>query len=120
MSCHKLYIIGNGFDLAHGMRTSWGDFRNWLRYTGHMSLENFWESVFETDLWKDFENALGEYELNSVHLDLTEGLDIDNDHFMRDTAIIEDSSDILKQRREELVKCFSLWVKSLEMSETPF
>lgn len=26
-----LYLIGNGFDLAHGLRTSYGDFIDYLR-----------------------------------------------------------------------------------------
>ena len=27
----KVILIGNGFDLAHGIKTSYSDFRNWLR-----------------------------------------------------------------------------------------
>lgn len=27
----KLYIIGNGFDLAHGIRTSYNDFISWYK-----------------------------------------------------------------------------------------
>lgn len=30
MSYSELYIIGNGFDRAHGMPTCYGDFRRWM------------------------------------------------------------------------------------------
>ena len=30
-----LYIIGNGFDLVHGMKTSWNDFYKWLKDNGY-------------------------------------------------------------------------------------
>lgn len=26
----KLFIIGNGFDIAHNMKTTYKDFRNWF------------------------------------------------------------------------------------------
>ena len=41
---HSLFIIGNGFDLAHSMETSWGDFYKWLKTTKHFNLINFLEA----------------------------------------------------------------------------
>ena len=52
-----LYIIGNGFDLMHGVRSSYYDFGNTIGKHSHIRfvLENYLES---DDLWADFEGAL--------------------------------------------------------------
>ena len=56
---NKLYIIGNGFDLAHNLPTRFDpDFKN---ITSKYEFENFWElfQSDENDIWSDFENLLG-------------------------------------------------------------
>ena len=60
----KLYIIGNGFDLHHNLRTSYANFREKKKKKKHLSL---WEKLLDIygdapkqDFWwKDFENMLG-------------------------------------------------------------
>lgn len=62
----KLYIIGNGFDLIHGMKTSYSDFKDWLLSVGYIEILEELQSIYkiqENDeflLWSDFEKALGE------------------------------------------------------------
>ena len=82
----KLYVIGNGFDLAHGLKTSYWDFRTYLKkyaedllmefeklygfypfhpHDGHLSENKQRELVRQRDnilyeeLWRDFEFSLG-------------------------------------------------------------
>lgn len=119
---HSLYIIGNGFDLAHGMKTSWQDFYNWLKSNSHSSLITFCENNFslETDLWQDFEKALGEYDLNSIFDYCTEDIEIDEEHMMRTNFIIEDSPDSLfVPHKDELIQCFMEWIANIEISDKP-
>lgn len=60
---NTLYIIGNGFDLHHGLNTSYLDFRNYCA----SSLPSLWRFLSEiygdminNDMWwSDFENMLG-------------------------------------------------------------
>lgn len=62
-----LYIIGNGFDRAHNLPTSYECFRMWLMETGRSyfveNMETFfsrWDRDSKKDLlWNDFESALG-------------------------------------------------------------
>ena len=67
-----LYIIGNGFDLAHGMATRYGDFKRWLIENGRIDVIHELESAFPVQknneylLWSDFEKALGLYDLDKV------------------------------------------------------
>lgn len=60
-----LYIIGNGFDLYHGLNTNYFDFYNWAeeKYPNFIyMMENLYPEIDPKDnklmLWKDFEEAL--------------------------------------------------------------
>ena len=55
-----LYIIGNGFDLYHGLHTKYMDFRNWLM-KDHADFVHNLEEIYpdNKELWSDFEKALG-------------------------------------------------------------
>ena len=70
-----LYIIGNGFDLYHGLNTKYLDFYNWAKdkYPNFVyMLEHFYKKIDPKDnvhmLWRDFEKAL-EYnkDLREIH-----------------------------------------------------
>ncbi len=66
-----LYIIGNGFDLAHGMKTSYEDFHQWLLDNSEFSAVNRVESLYPyiTDSegrWCDVESALGSITLEEA------------------------------------------------------
>ena len=52
-----LYIIGNGFDLMHGVRSRYTDFRDALGRDSDLlyTLETF---IHVPDIWGDFENNL--------------------------------------------------------------
>lgn len=78
----KLYIIGNGFDIAHGLDTAYWDFRSFLFDNYPQFLENFeywynvgrvdfssprlsanasqqWEERTKVKLWYELENVMG-------------------------------------------------------------
>lgn len=59
----SLYIIGNGFDLHHGIHSSYADFREWLEYCHPMLYQEFvnvyGEQVLNGEWWADFESNLG-------------------------------------------------------------
>jgi hypothetical protein len=44
----SLFIIGNGFDLAHGLKTSYEDFHQYLKYCYHITDENIYSVPGET------------------------------------------------------------------------
>ena len=63
---NKLFIIGNGFDLAHNLPTRFNpDFKNIAR---KYEQDNFWDlyQSREEDIWSDFENLLGYPDLNAL------------------------------------------------------
>lgn len=53
-----LYVIGNGFDCHHGVKSSYCHFRDWLQ-KNNSELFNLYETVCEYDaLWSDFERGM--------------------------------------------------------------
>lgn len=72
----NLFVIGNGFDIAHGLATSYKDFRGYLEEQDWAYLERF-ESFygFSTDsdkefvegaLWKEFEIKLSTFDEEDI------------------------------------------------------
>lgn len=77
---NTLYIIGNGFDLFHDLKTSFVHFRSWLlknKYTDFIDiLEAAFPSLKNSELlWNGFEMALGETEPIKIHQILFQGED---------------------------------------------
>lgn len=55
----KLYIIGNGFDIAYGIPSKYSDFMNFV-WKKDEQLGEFLDNYFPgKNLWEDFENTLG-------------------------------------------------------------
>ncbi len=62
-----LYIIGNGFDKAHGLPSGYWDFRTWLEVHNQellYDIKDIWTN--STQLWSDFERSLGIVDYRSV------------------------------------------------------
>lgn len=61
------YLIGNGYDIQLGLKTSYKDFYNWLKEQKDFNQDNMiYRSIMASaktnyDKWSDFELALGEY-----------------------------------------------------------
>lgn len=58
----KLYILGNGFDVAHGLPTSYSNFNKYISNndTGNPNMAEELDKLFKLDEgWGNFESALG-------------------------------------------------------------
>lgn len=62
-----LYIIGNGFDLFTGLRTSYADFKRWLYHEYIFVYENM-KAAYNMDgeWWNNFEVNLGELDIHNM------------------------------------------------------
>lgn len=58
MTIKKLYIIGNGFDLQHGMKSRYWDFKEYLEDKDADLVEKLEEYFGSDALWSDFEETL--------------------------------------------------------------
>lgn len=67
MQYNKLLVIGNGFDLALGLKTSYLDFMRWLKNEHYMDdayLYRYLSSKLNQKRWIDIENELRQYSLS--------------------------------------------------------
>lgn len=56
----RLYIIGNGFDIHHGINSSYSNFREWMS-ENHPDTMNRVDEIYGScteEWWCDFENQL--------------------------------------------------------------
>ena len=61
-----LYIIGNGFDIFTGIKSSYADFKKWLQRKYPFIYENLCDTYeIEGEWWNDFEINLGKLDIFS-------------------------------------------------------
>lgn len=116
-----LYVIGNGFDLMHGVRSSYYDFDRTLGKRSHIRfvLENYLQV---DDLWADFEGALAKINVEAMsqpyildnHLDAMGAYDEDApaaDFF----AAAEMAASPATELPGELDRSFTKWIDTLRV-----
>jgi len=60
----NLYIVGNGFDLHHDLKTSYSDFKKFLEKKEKcLFLKSLYDYFDSENLWSSFEEALGDIEI---------------------------------------------------------
>lgn len=118
----RLYVIGNGFDIHHGISSSYWDFKRWVQNNRKESnLIGLMDTFFsnERDFWGEIEKALGEYDEEVV----TDFCEPDNpedfkyDHPGQWQDGVEGSiSWIFGQTMDEFSDAFDAWVRSIDVS----
>lgn len=118
LESETLIVIGNGFDIAHGIKSTYGDFRNWLVAKKESSLIGLMDTFFSNkrDVWNDIEKALGEYDEESILSFCRPDEEFDYDHSLSSSARIEDSPmAIFQPVLEQFKDRFDEWVESIEI-----
>ena len=116
---NTLFVIGNGFDLASGIKSSYYNFKQWLILNKRHQLINLMDIFFSNkrDVWGDIEKALGEYDEDSILEFCKPNEDFDYDHPTRSIAAIEDSPDwIFRPVLDEFIEAFTDWVDSIDIT----
>ena len=116
---NTLFIIGNGFDRYHNLKTDYADFHNWLIQNRYTDVVEYMEKMFPTLkngkplLWQDFEKALGEGEPLDIHGKFFQGVD---DGFFNpevQNRVVERIKPVI----EKIPELLRNWVKSLPVSD---
>lgn len=118
---NTLYIIGNGFDLYHGLKTSYHNFHEWLISNNYVEFVSDMEKIFpelsgnKPLLWQDFEKALGKFDLLDIHRKFFQGKDdglYDEETYMQ---VVGRISPTLKNIPKYLRK----WLKDIDVFKVP-
>lgn len=70
MTAKTLYIIGNGFDLHHGMPTFFSDFKRYLERADQVTYDWVENYVPAKGNWANLEQALAELETDNIISDM--------------------------------------------------
>ncbi len=118
---HVLYIIGNGFDLMHGVNSSYYAFRDSLgeRNPLRQILETY---LTPKDIWADFENALAHFNISAMgsRFMADNWLDFMNAYGEDAGAAefymaVEAAATPIQIVAQELPRRFRMWVESLSV-----
>lgn len=111
----NLIILGNGFDLAHGLQTKYSDFRDFIWNNNRDFYEQLTKYIFEDDLWNDFENALGSFDDGEIK-EMSEAVYLNyDDNYYNYTQVISDELQFSTQIAEYLLE----WIKSIDIKTKP-
>lgn len=116
-----LYVLGNGFDMMHGVKSSYYSFRDSIGKRNQLrrTLETF---LLPDDIWADFESALGQFNvamMNSadiidMNLDMWGAYDEDAGAAEYYLAV-EMAADPIVTVARELQKYFRRWIETLSI-----
>lgn len=125
----KLAIIGNGFDLGNGLKTSLNDFREWMQEKHSSDYLSFCETfnVFD-DNWNDIETKMGSsydsienavMEIVSSEVDSSYDEDYDGKEWKRDDDVNHAIEYAIEDRfisSERLNSLLKEWIESIDDS----
>ncbi len=101
----RLFIIGNGFDLHHGLDTRYVDYRDYLKQyhpTAFQLIDSEFRDMADSDaLWSEMENTLGKtciIDVKSKYKEILEHIDHENENKQR--KLIESDIERLSEPRE--------------------
>lgn len=119
----QLYIIGNGFDRAHGMPTSYMDFYKYIQKKDRelaSYMDEYYVECCGNNLWTYFEDLLGnlsvnnifDYEYKIVHL---EGYEEPDKEYNMQTDRVEWKCQTIKERLPDI---FTGWINNIPIATT--
>lgn len=118
----RLYIIGNGFDLHHGIKSKYTDFENFVRIN-NIELFDILEEHFEVnELWADFEGTLAFLDTDRIEEQASDYLVSYNAEDWSDSFHHDYQYEIAKVINfvtEVLKECFLKWILELEITDIP-
>ena len=116
-----LYVIGNGFDLMHGVKSSYRAFRDFLGKNSDLRFKL--ESYLKTDdIWADFEDVLGHINMDMMANPDVVGDMLDATGFFKDDSgaaeyytALEMAAEPMRSITKDLEKRFRMWIEKLEI-----
>jgi len=121
MSTNKIYIIGNGFDLHHGVQSSYTKFGEFVQKE-NSELHNLFEEYFSFEgNWSSLEDTLAHLDTDSI-IDYAENFLVSyadedwSDSYHHDYQY--EVNRIVKALSKDLKNHFTRWILSLKIPNT--
>ena len=123
-----LHIVGNGFDLAHGIASSYADFKDYAWKHGDQYQIGLLETCYpdvnpkngELYLWSDLERALGNLDFQAAFEASTDDIQLEDGHEGRYIAQMEDAPEfLLGMMFDAFHRVFEDWVNDIDNNVDP-
>ena len=123
-----LHIVGNGFDLAHGIASSYADFKDYAWKHGDQYLMGLLETCYpdanpwngELYLWSDLERALGNPDFQAAFEASTDDIQLEDGHEGRYIAQMEDAPEfLLGMMFDAFHRVFEDWANDIDNNVDP-
>ena len=123
-----LHIVGNGFDLAHGIASSYADFKDYAWKHGDTYQMGLLETCYpdanpwngELYLWSDLERALGNPDFQAAFGASTDDIQLEEGHEGRYIAQMEDAPEYaLGMMFDAFHRVFDDWVNHIDNNVGP-
>jgi len=134
----RLFIIGNGFDIAHGLKTKYSDFEKYLMknfpdadpenalipepnedglYDDNEVVSFLLKIISDTkgDAWKNLENTLGELNYSDFLTSNDECENTEDD--WKNAYFNEDNAKYIRNAVEKIRDYFSDWINQIDISQ---
>lgn len=120
MNFTHLYIIGNGFDLHYGVKSSYGDFLRYLEKRDENLYDLFFQ-LFPAEIWENFEGALGLLKPGSLNQDVFGLIERDDESdfsWERESASYNYHLSAMEEEldMEKINAVFSEWASQIDIS----
>lgn len=125
-----LHVIGNGFDLAHGIKSRYANFKEYA--WKHIGFDGYQLGLMETcypdinpatgefELWSDLEHALGKPDIEADYNATTEDVELEEGHEIRYQPQMEDAPTFaLSSMFSTFHKIFEEWVNHIDIDVEP-
>ena len=118
MGCKTLFVIGNGFDLYHGVQSRYEDFHKWLLANKDWNrFEAIEQHFIEPDLWSNLDENLGTFDSEGCGADWSIATPcavfFNGQVICTVRELNEDFDEKLSEWREEMLRGLAEWVKTL-------
>ena len=123
-----LHIVGNGFDLAHGIASSYADFKDYAWKHGDQYQIGLLETCYpdvnpkngELYLWSDLERALGNLDFQAAFEASTDDIQLEDGHEGRYIAQMEDAPEfLLGMMFDAFHQVFEDWANDIDNNVDP-
>lgn len=123
-----LHIVGNGFDLAHGIASSYADFKDYAWKHGDQYLMGLLETCYsdanpwngELYLWSDLERALGNPDFQAAFEASTDDIQLEDGHEGRYIAQMENAPEfLLGMMFDAFHRVFEDWANDIDNNVDP-
>ena len=123
-----LHIVGNGFDLAYGIASSYADFKDYAWKHGDQYQMGLLETCYpdanpwngELYLWSDLERALGNPDFQAAFEASTDDIQLEDGHEGRYIAQMEDAPEfLLGMMFDAFHRAFEDWANDIDNNVDP-